>query len=177
MISKDRIEARAKLKTNAGMSTSLKLLAALFMTALLACVFCGCDEDENENNAMVDGFYTAEAAEFGETGWKEYITIYVSGNKIVTVEYNAKNASGFIKSWDMEYMRKMNASDGTYPNEYTRLYSDDLLNRQDPNKVDAISGATHSYHYFKALANEAINRAKKGDKNVAFVDLTGASSQ
>ena len=56
-------------------------------------------------------------------GWKEYITILVKGGSIVSVEYNAENASGFIKSWDNAYMQNMLHSNGTYPNEYTRYYA------------------------------------------------------
>ena len=121
---------------------------------------------------LADGFYTAEAAVFDEHGWKEYITIYVYANSIVTVEYNAKNASGFIKSWDMEYMRTMNAVDGTYPNRYTREYAEALLLRQTPEQVDAISGATHSYVTFLQLAEAAIAQARAGDANVAFVEFS-----
>lgn len=54
----------------------------------------------------MDGFYTVEMSDYNN-GWKEFVTIRVSGNKIVTVEYNAKNSSGFIKSWDIPYMRNM----------------------------------------------------------------------
>jgi major membrane immunogen (membrane-anchored lipoprotein) len=95
----------------------------------------------------------------------------VDSGRIVTVEYNAKNASGFIKSWDQEYMRTMNAVDGTYPNEYTRIYAAELLATQDANNIDAISGATNSCASFKTLAAAAIARSEAGDKGVAFVDL------
>ena len=120
---------------------------------------------------MQDGYYTAEAANFDENGWKEYITIYVSNDKIITVEYDAKNASGFIKSWDMEYMRVMNEKDGTYPNKYVRAYTEALLNRQEPEKVDAVAGATHSHTTFQLLARAAMKQAEMGDKNVAFVQV------
>jgi major membrane immunogen (membrane-anchored lipoprotein) len=115
----------------------------------------------------------AEVASFDAHGWKEYLSIYINNNRIVTVEYNAKNASGFIKSWDMDYMREMNARDGTYPNQYTRAYSLSLLNRQDPARVDAIAGATDSYGTFRLLSEAAIAQAKAGDKRAAFVELPG----
>ena len=55
---------------------------------------------------LQDGYYTAQVSEFSH-GWKEYITILVKGGSIVSVEYNAENASGFIKSWDNAYMQTM----------------------------------------------------------------------
>lgn len=131
-------------------------------------LFPSCSQDEID---LQDGYYTAEMAEYDEHGWKEFLAIYVSNDRIVTVEYNAKNASGFIKSWDMQYMRTMNAVSGTYPNEYTRMYSDSLLKRQDPGAVDAISGATHSYHTFQRLAEAALKQAREGEKSIAYVEL------
>jgi major membrane immunogen (membrane-anchored lipoprotein) len=123
------------------------------------------------SSGLADGYYTAEVASFDAYGWKEFVSIYVNNNKIATVEYNAKNESGFIKSWDMDYMRVMNAADGTYPNKYTRAYSVSLLNRQDPHRIDALAGATYSYITFRLLAAAAIAQARAGDKNVALVDL------
>ena len=134
---------------------------------LPALLLCACAD----SGGMKDGFYTAEAAEFDEHGWKEYITIYVSAGDIITVDYNAKNASGFIKSWDMAYMRTMNETDGTYPNEYTREYSEALLFSQNPDSVAVIAGATHSHKSFQQLARAAMAQARAGDKNVVFVIL------
>ncbi|MDL2219355.1 FMN-binding protein [Ruminococcaceae bacterium OttesenSCG-928-O06] len=150
-----------------------RLVAAVLAALLPVLLLCAC---AGNTNAMQDGFYTAEAADFDEYGWKEYITIYVKDNTIVTVDYNAKNASGFIKSWDMEYMRVMNEADGTYPNEYTRGYSEALLNRQNPDRVHVIAGATHSHTSFRLLAKAAMAQARNGDANVVFVDLTGAQA-
>ena len=59
----------------------------LFMILLLA----GCGKNEE----LQDGYYTAQASEYN-FGWKEYVTIMVKGGRIVSVEYNAENASGFI---------------------------------------------------------------------------------
>lgn len=140
-------------------------VAALCALALLLMSCSNADAD-----GLKDGYYTAEAAEFDDYGWKEYISIYVSSGRIVTVEYNAKNASGFVKSWDMNYMRTMNAVSGTYPNKYTREYAAELLNRQDYRGIDAISGATHSHDSFMVLAESVISKAKAGDKSVTFVN-------
>lgn len=141
---------------------------------LIALLFCGCGSEEG---ALQNGYFTAEAAEYDTYGWKEYVTIYVSEDRIVTVEYNAKNASGFIKSWDMDYMQVMNAVDGTYPNEYTRAYANDLVSRQDPSEVDAIAGATHSYHSFQLLAAAAVENAKNGTIDIAYVELPPAEEE
>lgn len=139
-------------------------LGALILVATLP----ACSSGES---GMRDGYYTAESASFDGEGWKDFLTIYVSQNKIVTVEYNARNASGFIKSWDIEYMRRMKATSGTYPNEYTRLYSADLLNKQDPGLVRSLPGAERQHGVFQLLAKSAMDHAKRGDPRIAFVEL------
>jgi major membrane immunogen (membrane-anchored lipoprotein) len=137
------------------------LLGVLFFP-----VSCG-----QEKPFLQDGYYTAEAEGFDEYGWKEFVSIVVNHGQITTVEYNAKNPSGFIKSWDMDYMRNMNAVDGTYPNEYTRYYADQFLVKGEAELVDALSGATHSYYFFKQLAGRVLENAHTGDTSVALVAL------
>ena len=135
-------------------------LALLLGVSLSA---CGSKTD------LQDGYYTAQAAEHSH-GWKEYITIMVKGGSIVSVEYNAENASGFIKSWDNAYMQTMLHSNGTYPNEYTRYYAGQLLAGQGNGTIDALSGASSSYDSFQKLAAAVLEQARKGDSSIMLVD-------
>jgi len=145
----------------------LKLGAVAALIIMLA--LSGCFQVRTE---MRDGYYRAEAAEFDAYGWKEYVVIYVSMGKIITVDYDAFNRSGFVKSWDMDCMRVMNRTEGTYPNEFTRAYADALISNQDPWAVDAISGATRSHETFRILAEAAANSAHTGEKQTVLVDLS-----
>lgn len=85
---------------------------------ILSLSICGCGSREK----MKNGFYMAEMSDYSN-GWKEYICIMVKNNKIVSVEFNAKDPSGYIKAWDNAYMNQMLPLAGTYPNEYTRYYA------------------------------------------------------
>ena len=136
---------------------ALLLLAAPLLTA------CGNQEE------LQDGYYTAQMAEFSH-GWKEYITILVKGGRIISVEYNAENASGFIKSWDNAYMQTMLHSNGTYPNQYTRNYANQLLEGQSADGIDAITGATSSWGSFQKLAQAVLEQARQGDSSIVYVD-------
>lgn len=143
----------------------MKRILALLLSLLLlvpALTACG-------GGGLQDGYYTAQAAEFSH-GWKEYITIMVKGGSIVSVEYNAENASGFIKSWDNAYMQTMLHSNGTYPNEYTRYYAGQLLEGQGETQIDALSGATSSHGSFQKLQAAVIEQAMQGDSSIAIVD-------
>ena len=141
------------------------LRAVLLLVLMLSLTACG------EQSGLQDGYYTAQASEFSH-GWKEYITIMVKGGSIVSVEYNAENASGFIKSWDNAYMQTMLHAQGTYPNEYTRYYAGQLLAGQGEEKIDALTGATSSYGSFQKLAVAVIEQAKQGDSSIVIVDTS-----
>ena len=139
------------------------ILSFLLMAAFLT----GC----GDQTGLQDGYYTAQAADFSH-GWKEYITIMVKGGSIVSVEYNAENPSGFIKSWDNAYMQTMLHSNGTYPNEYTRYYANQLLEGRRDDDIDALSGATSSYGSFQKLSEAVLEQARKGDSDIVVVDTS-----
>ena len=140
------------------------ILVSLLLTASLLTA-CG------NQTGLQDGYYTAQVSEFSH-GWKEYITILVKGGSIVSVEYNAENASGFIKSWDNAYMQTMRQSSGTYPNEYTRYYTNQLLEGQGESGIDALTGATSSHGTFQVLAQAVLEQARKGDSSIVLVDVS-----
>ncbi|MCI8453426.1 MAG: FMN-binding protein [Lachnospiraceae bacterium] len=117
---------------------------------------------------MQDGFYTAQMADYSH-GWKEYLCILVKNDTIVYAEFNAKDPSGYIKAWDNAYMRNMLSAGPTYPNEYTRGYVSQLINAQNPDAVNAISGATSSYNNFEKLSTAVLEQAKKGDSSIVVV--------
>jgi major membrane immunogen (membrane-anchored lipoprotein) len=135
---------------------------------LLAFLLGGCSPQEEMRN----GYYTAEAIGFDAEGWKEFITIYVSGNSLVTVEYNARNSCGFIQSWDLAYQHRIKTATGMYPGEYWRIYADELRTRQNPDEIVAVRGVEHQHKIFLLLAKAAIAQAKARDTNIALVDLT-----
>ena len=141
-----------------------RILAVLLSLLLIVPALTACG-----GGGLQDGYYTAQAAEFSH-GWKEYITIMVKGGSIVSVEYNAENASGFIKSWDNAYMQNMLHVTGTYPNEYTRYYANQLLEGQGAGNIDAISGASSSHGSFQLLAKAVLEQARLGDSSIVFVD-------
>lgn len=140
------------------------LLLALAVGLLLTLGGCAIKQQE-----LKDGYYCAEMAAY-KNGWKEFVNIRVSRGEIVSVEYNAKNAAGFIKSWDMGYMRRMNSNAGTYPNRYTRSYGAALLEAQTPTGIDIVTGATSSGGTFKAMCAALLEKAQAGDSTIAIVE-------
>lgn len=138
-----------------------------FFIALLsiAVLLCGC----GSSSKMKDGFYTAEMSDYS-MGWKEYLCIMVKDDTIVYAEFNAKDASGYIKAWDNSYMEIMSTYSGTYPNEYTRYYVSKLIETQDSGSVDTLTGATSSGGNFAKLSAAVIEQAVKGDSSTIIVE-------
>ena len=137
------------------------LLAGIIVAGMLT----GCGSTKRYK----DGFYTAEMSEFSH-GWEEYLIIQMKDNKIVSAEFNARNESGFIKAWDNAYMKNMMPKSGTYPNEYTRMYVQQLIDGQADTKVDAITGATSSGKNFEKLVDAVLKQAAAGDSATAVVE-------
>lgn len=147
-----------------------KIIKRKRIYSMLFILFCiglsGCGKKEQE---LKDGYYTAEMSEY-DFGWKEFVSLCVSNGQLVSVEYNARNSSGFIKSWDMNYMRNMEAVTGAYPNMYTRTYAAEFLEKQKVEEIDAISGASSSWGKFKKLVNAALEQAENGDNSIVIVE-------
>ena len=142
-----------------------KRITYVLIVVMMAVLLAGCGSSAGLKN----GYYTAEMAEFS-FGWKEYLIIQVKNGNIVSAEYNAKNASGFIKSWDNSYMKSMINEQGTYPNKYTREYVQQLLDGQADTQVDAITGASTSGGNFEKLVEAVLKQAAAGDSTTAIVE-------
>ncbi|MDR2785280.1 MAG: FMN-binding protein [Treponema sp.] len=135
----------------------------LFLGIVISC--------SNSSSHLKDGYYTAECGEYDEYGWKTFMTICVNNGIISQVEFNAKDIGGFIKSWDMNYMRIMNAASGTYPNEYSRFYVSQFIEDQNADSIDVLTGATDSREHFVLLARAVLESARNGVTSVTVVPI------
>ena len=142
--------------------------AALAVLVVSALLFDSCSSPKYHYQ---DGYFSTEAADYDAYGWKEYVTVYVSSGQILFVEFNAFNKAGFIMSWDIDNMRDMNTSEGTYPNAYTRYYGEKLLSNQGIQDIDVLSGATHSFLTFSQLAEAVLDNAQLGEASTRIVTL------
>ena len=133
------------------------------MLIVMTLLISGC------GSKMKDGFYTAEMSDYS-FGWKEFLCILVKGGDIVYAEFNAKDPSGYIKSWDNAYMENMGTLSGTYPNEYTRYYVAELIESQNSEDIDTLTGATTSGSNFTRLAAAVTKQAVKGKSTTIIVE-------
>lgn len=143
------------------MKTKIKIMTLM---SIIAIVLAGC----GNSSSLKDGYYTAQMEGFSH-GWQEYLIIQVKSGKIVSAEYNAKNASGFIKAWDNSYMKNMMDKQETYPNKYTREYVQQLIDGQADMQVDIVTGASNSGGEFVKLVDAVLKQAASGDTTTAIV--------
>jgi major membrane immunogen (membrane-anchored lipoprotein) len=147
----------------------MKLKGVFILVFSLLLLLPGCQMREG---GMHEGYYTAEASQFDDEGWKDFLTIYVTNDKIVTIEFNAYNEAGFLRTWDPDYQRRKKEETGLHPSEYLRRYTSELLSLQNPEKVLVVAGAEHPHRTFQLLTEAAINQAKAGDESVILVELS-----
>lgn len=109
--------------------------------------------------ALKDGVYTAEEAQFDDHGWKAITTVVVKDGKIANVFYDEVNKDNQIKSLDQDYATNMKAKTNVTPLDAVSKLSASLIEKQDPTKVDAVTGATGTTDKFKTMVAEALKGA------------------
>lgn len=139
-----------------------KFLALALAVVLAVSVLAGCA------GGLKDGTYKAEAAEASH-GWKDYLVVTVSGGEITEIEFDSLDENGNKKSVDPEYRGNMEPVSGTYPEKFFPDIVNEFTAKGSVDKMDNITGATHSTDSFKALMTAALNNAKKGVTDVAIV--------
>lgn len=110
---------------------------------------------EGGQGNLNDGTYDAEG-DPDERGWKGYISVTVAGGEITEVDYDEIDKDGKKKSEDDEYAKNMKNASGVAPEEAFKQLEDSLLETQNVEEVEMVSGATDSSNRFKELANEAL---------------------
>lgn len=101
-----------------------------------------------DDKAMLkDGTYKAESA-FDERGWKVVHTITV--------------ADGKLKADDEEYNKNMKAKSGVSSKEATEKLNSQLVEKQNLDDVEVVSGATHTSENFKKSTEALLEAAKEG---------------
>ena len=120
-----------------------------------------------------DGSYRAEAADFDQSGWKDYVQLTVSDGKVTEIEYDAINKEdGRKKTEDLEYQQQYrDAGLGTDPADYTAKLEDSYLECQKSSGVDSVSGATVSTGRFKDLVGALEKRMEQGETGTVAVTV------
>jgi major membrane immunogen (membrane-anchored lipoprotein) len=114
--------------------------------------------DENHFSSLVaklrDGIYRG-ASPADDYGYRHEVTFEMKGGKMISIDYDEINAEGHAKQNNKEYGDDMKQS-GTTPAIAYPSYEKQMLEKQDFNKIDAVSGASYSDYRFRLAILYAI---------------------
>lgn len=168
-----------------------KFIALLTTTLLTTSLLVGCNQSNDskdtnntetkqettqsnqENTApLKDGTYSAKFAKGDKYGWTAFVEIKVKDGKITETNADYINSKGDLKSKDVEYENKMKEStkEKIYPAKISEDFNKSLVEKQNPETVDNITGATESTKQFRKLAKAAITASQDGDKTEVIVE-------
>lgn len=109
-----------------------------------------------------DGNYRGEL-EVNEKGWTSVVELVVEDGKITEVDYDELDEDDNRKSEDEEYNERWKSAAGISAPEAYPALEEQLIEVQDIEAVDAISGATATTRDFKDVVAQAIEAGPQED--------------
>ncbi|AKL94271.1 FMN-binding domain-containing protein [Clostridium aceticum] len=104
-----------------------------------------------------DDTYRGEL-EVNEKGWTSVVEIVVEDGKITEVDYDEVDEDGNRKSEDEEYNERWEAAAGTNALEAYPQLEQSLIETQDIEAIDTVSGATATVRDFKDVVRQALGQ-------------------
>lgn len=105
-------------------------------------------------SGLKDGIYKG-ASPADDYGYRHEVTFEIKSGKMISIDYDEIHTDGHAKQHDEEYGKRMLES-GTTPAIAYPKYENQMLQNQDFNQVDAVSGASYSNYRFKLAILYAI---------------------
>lgn len=119
---------------------------------------------------LQDGLYYAEAQQYDNNGYKEYVALYVAGGRIIWVNWNGakQDSTDSKKSIGDAYGMKVASSIGADWYQQADSFGDYVVENQgvtgivvnESGKTDAVSGCTMTVSGAVALTEQAIAQAQ-----------------
>lgn len=117
-------------------------------------------KNAKDGDKYKDGEYSAKGAE-DERGWTPTVSISVKDGKIATAAYDEVSSKAFRnKSADANYVNTFKQVKNVDLVAAYAALQKSLIDKQDPTKVDAFTGATSASTSFIDLAKKAVDQAK-----------------
>lgn len=144
--------------------------AMTLVTALILLILTGCTLPHDK--LMQDGTYEVTFDKPDSTGWRAFLRLKITGNRITEVEYDywgTAEKMNILKSSDTSYAEAMASVTGTKPELYITQLEQNLLLTQNPDKIETVSGATTSSRDFKHFAKIAVDAARNDTTHMIIV--------
>lgn len=160
-----------------------RIFVFLLVCAVAAATAAGCGGNNNKSGndkpkdseqtaSYTDGTYHAEFDRYDPRNWIPYVDVTIEDGKITKAYYDYTNESGDKRTEDKAYMEAYSAANnGMTPRQAFDRLSQELVDKQDISKVDAVSGATHTSRNFTKLVPAALVKAAAGDTAKARIPM------
>lgn len=140
----------------------------LLVAAGLLIALSSCKKDE-KTTVYKDGTYKAEEAAFSH-GWKAFMEAEISGDKLVSVNFDYADSTGNLKSETTVAEYPMNPHPSSWIPEYVnQLLSTDIT--PEYSEIDGVTGATHGKLSANSLMEAILSAAKTGDTSVQVITV------
>ena len=164
---------RGGFRLRKGFNMKRLLILGVVLIALTGFAFAnGQGEDARPEGGFEDGIYFAMQDEYGRTGWKYMVTLWVEDGEITDVEWNGANSKAgtdkITRSKSGEYGMVENGGAIAPWWEQAEAAEEYLLEVQDPRQMelddggytDAVSGVTIHINELQELAIKALDQGK-----------------
>lgn len=123
-----------------------ELTAALFAKAATG--------DRSSTVLPMNATYHAQNEDFDAHGWKAVLSVKFENGRVTAVGFDEIDKDNNRKSNDEAYAAQMSKVSKATPKEVYTALAQKLLDAQDPDRVDAVSGATSTSKTFVDLARQ-----------------------
>ncbi len=115
------------------------------------------EQPQDPQGKYEDGTHEAEL-EPDERGWKAVVEVTVEGGKITAAAFDEVNEEGAKKSEDEEYLERWGTAANIDASEVYPKYEEDLIETQDVEEVEVITGATSTHEKFQDVVKKALGK-------------------
>ncbi len=119
--------------------------------------------------SLQDGTYSLEEKN-DNNGYHAVFSITAKDGAITDSQFDYVDADGNSKKDDEEYNTSMKEKSGISPEEFIPKFNEELLDKQNPENIDVVTGATHSFHAFQNYAQQLIQAAQAGNTDKIEID-------
>lgn len=98
-------------------------------------------------SSLKDGIYKG-ATPYDDYNYRHEVTFEMKNGQMISIDYDEIHRDGHAKQHDEEYCKQMKQS-GTTPAIAYPKYESGMLEKQNADQIDAVSGASYSLYRFR----------------------------
>lgn len=150
---------------------SLFIVGTLITTTLLS----GCSQSQKDKENIADaqaGNVVEVEGAADQYGWMPQMRLTFDGETLTEVYFEYINGEASKKSQDEEYNANMESKTGISVKDAMEILRQQLIEKQSPDAVEVVTGATQTSTEFIDMAKECYDHYQKGETSSNNYGLT-----